>query len=119
MQTDIITSGEIGALIKKRRKELGLSQEQLSEKIGVSYQQIQRYENGGSMLNVENIQRIAKALTLSVTSFFESEQPHFAAEPTPPYTSSDEKLLLRNFRDLATRSDRQLAITMVRRLSRK
>ncbi|HQB38788.1 MAG TPA: helix-turn-helix transcriptional regulator, partial [Deltaproteobacteria bacterium] len=68
MPKEIITTGEIGALIRKRRKELGLSQEQLSEKVGVSYQQIQRYENGGSMLNVENLQRVANALAVPVTS---------------------------------------------------
>lgn len=119
MPTDIITTREIGAVIRKRRNELGLSQEQLSEKVGVSYQQIQRYENGGSMLNVENLQRIAKALAMPVTSFFEPTQPHIAAEPVTPYASPEEKLLLRNFRDLAARSDRQLAITVIRRLAKK
>jgi len=118
MQTDIITSDEIGTLIRNRRKELGLSQEQLSEKVGVSYQQIQRYENGGSMLNVENIQRISKALSVPVCSFFESRQQHSATVPAHPYESSEEKLLLKNFRDLIAKSDKQLAITIVRRLAK-
>jgi len=119
MPTDIVTTGEIGELIRKRRKELGLSQEQLSEKVGVSYQQIQRYENGGSMLNVENVQRIAKALAMPVASFFEVEQPHISAELALPYGSSEEKILLRNFRDIHIRTDRQLAINVVRRLAKK
>jgi transcriptional regulator with XRE-family HTH domain len=119
MQIDIITSREIGAIIRKRRNELGFSQEQLSVKIGVSYQQIQRYENGGSMLNVENMQRIAKALALPVASFFDVEQPHTTAEPATPYASSEEKTLLRNFRDLTVRADKQLAINFVRRLAKK
>lgn len=119
MPTDIVTTGEIGELIRKRRKELGLSQEQLSEKVGVSYQQIQRYENGGSMLNVENLQRIAKALAMPVASFFVVEQPHIFAEPVTPYASSEEKTLLRSFRDLTASSDKQLAISIVRRLAKK
>lgn len=119
MQTDIMTSSEIGALIRKRRKELGFSQEQLSERVGVSYQQIQRYENGNSMLNVENLQRIAKALTMPVATFFESAPPGFAAEPLTPYSSTDERLILKNFRDLTTKTDRQLAISLVRKLARK
>lgn len=114
-----LQAARLGRLSEKRRKELGLSQEQLSEKVGVSYQQIQRYENGGSMLNVENIQRIAKALALPATCFFEQERQCYAAEPETPYASSEEKLLLRNFRDLASKSDRHLAIAVVRRLSRK
>jgi transcriptional regulator with XRE-family HTH domain len=119
MPTDIITTGEIGVLIRKRRKELGLSQEQLSEKVGVSYQQIQRYENGGSMLNVENVQRVANALALPVTYFFVPNQPGIAAEPPTPYSSSEEKHLLKCFRDLTVKSDQQLAVTIIRRLARK
>jgi transcriptional regulator with XRE-family HTH domain len=119
MPTDIITTGEIGALIRKRRKELGLSQEQLSEKVGVSYQQIQRYENGGSMLNVENVQRVAHALELPVTLFFAPIQPSIAAEPPTSYSSSEEKHLLKSFRDLTAKSDQQLAVTIIRRLARK
>lgn len=119
MPADIITSGEIGAAIRKRRKELGLSQEQLAEKVGVSYQQIQRYENGGSMLNVENIQRIARVLHLPVSAFFEPALPHTIAEPETPYASSDEKTLLRHFRDLSSKSDRHLVITVTRKMARK
>lgn len=119
MPTDIITTGEIGALIRKRRKELGLSQEQLSEKVGVSYQQIQRYENGGSMLNVENVQRVAHALAVPVSFFFASIQPGIAAEPPTTYSSSEEKHLLKCFRDLTAKSDQQLAVTIIRRLARK
>jgi transcriptional regulator with XRE-family HTH domain len=119
MATDIVSTGEIGARIRKRRKELGLSQEQLSEKVGVSYQQIQRYENGGSMLNVENVQRIANALVMPVADLFEKKPSHVTAEPATPYASSEEINLLRNFRELSARSDKQLAITIVRRLAKK
>jgi transcriptional regulator with XRE-family HTH domain len=119
MAADIITSGEIGAAIRKRRKELGLSQEQLAEKVGVSYQQIQRYENGGSMLNVENIQRIAKALNVAVAALFETTQTQTVAEPPLTYASSDERLLLRHFRGLSTTSDKQLAIALIRKIAKK
>ena len=119
MPTDIITTREIGEAIRKRRKVLGLSQEQLSERVGVSYQQIQRYENGSSMLNVENVQRIARALSLPVTAFFEASRANVAAEPATPYASKEEKTLLRNFRDLTARADQQLAITIVRRLAKR
>lgn len=119
MPTDIITSGEIGAAIRKRRKELGLSQEQLAEMVGVSYQQLQRYENGHSMLNVENVQRIAKALNVPVTAFFTPTQPQTVAEPSLPYASSEEKTLLRHFRDLSSKSDKHLAISVIRKIAKK
>ncbi|MBC8018206.1 MAG: helix-turn-helix transcriptional regulator [Verrucomicrobia bacterium] len=119
MPKDIITTREIGAIIRKRRNELGFSQEQLSEKVGVSYQQIQRYENGGSMLNVENVQRIAKALEIPVISFFDSVNASGVAEQLTCYASTEEKRLIRFFRDLTGRPDRQLAISVVRRLTKR
>lgn len=119
MPTDIITSKEIGATIKKRRKELGHSQEQLAEKVGVSYQQIQRYENGSSMLNVENVQRIANVLNIPISSIFTSSQFQTVAEPPMPYESREEKLMLRHFRDLSSNSDKHLAINVIRKMVRK
>ncbi len=119
MPTDIVTCREIGAAIKKRRKELGLSQEQLAEKVGVSYQQIQRYENGSSMLNVENVQRMAKTLNIPVIFFFTLNQTQDVAEPLPPYESREEKLLLRHFRDLSSNAGKHLAISVIRAMARK
>lgn len=119
MPTDIVTTREIGEAIRKRRKELGLSQEQLSERVGVSYQQIQRYENGSNMLNVETVQRIARALSMPVTTFFETTRANVAAEPETIYASKEEKTLLRNFRDLTAGADKKLAITIIRRLAKR
>ncbi|MEI6209581.1 MAG: helix-turn-helix transcriptional regulator [Desulfuromonadales bacterium] len=118
MSNGIVTSREIGAAIRKRRKELGLSQEQLAEKAGVSYQQLQRYENGGSMLNVENVQRIAQSLQIPVSHLFTTTQPHAVAEQPPHYAASDEKNILKHFRNLRSSADKSMAMALVRRLAR-
>jgi transcriptional regulator with XRE-family HTH domain len=118
MPTDIVTTREIGAIIRNRRKELGLSQEQLSEKVGVSYQQIQRYENGGCMLNVENVQRVAKALDMPVTLFFSCSDSAQVFESVQ-YPSPDEKKLLRFYRGLDGEADKRLAIKVIRRFAKK
>ena len=65
----IITSIEIGAVLKQRRRELGISQEKLAEILNVSYQQVQRYECGVNKLNVKNIQLIAETLSVPITFF--------------------------------------------------
>jgi len=123
MARDIITSGEIGAKIRKRRKELGLSQEQLAEKVGVSYQQVQRYENGNSTLNVENVQRIAHALGVSAIALLEAGNaqvmPEPAASGAASFWSADEKAILRLFRQLPTPADKKLVINVIRRFARK
>ncbi len=119
MPNDIVTSMEIGTIIRNRRKELGLSQEQLSEKVGVSYQQIQRYENGGSMLNVENVQRVAKALAIPVTQMFEGSGYQSTGCDAITITSDDEKNLLKHFKHIESKLDRKAVLQVARRLAAK
>ena len=119
MPTDIVTTREIGVIIRNRRKELGLSQEQLSEKVGVSYQQIQRYENGGSMLNVENVQRVAKALAIPVTLFFEDSMCSSVDDDASAISPSDEKTLIKHFKQIGNNPDRLTVIQVARRLAVK
>ncbi|MDA8428630.1 MAG: helix-turn-helix transcriptional regulator [Geobacteraceae bacterium] len=109
----------MGLLIRNRRKALGLSQEELAEKVGISYQQVQRYENGGTMLNVENLQRIAQVLFMPVATFFETDHLQHIAEPATTYISSEERNLLKSFRALSEEGDRKMAIQIVRRLVRR
>ncbi len=66
----ILGKKEIGAAIRQRRRELALSQEGLAVRLNVSYQQIQRYENGKSGISVENLQHIAQALAVPIDYFF-------------------------------------------------
>jgi len=60
----------IGARIRQRRTELGVTQERLGEIIGVTYQQIQKYERGRNKLNAERLYRVAEALKVDVSFFF-------------------------------------------------
>lgn len=120
MQTGkIIDSKTIGEKVKFRRQDVGMSQEQLAEILGVSYQQVQRYENGKNKMNVESIQIIAEALSVPVSFFFSSDMLQVAAEPVTSYTSSDEKTLLKYFRDISGKSDKQLVVHVARLAARR
>jgi len=70
---NVITSKDIGLKIKTLRQQAGLSQEKLAEMVGVTFQQVQKYENGQTTLNIHKIQMIAEALSVSVNEFFSSE----------------------------------------------
>jgi transcriptional regulator with XRE-family HTH domain len=70
---DMVTSKDIGLKIKTLRQQAGLSQEKLAEMVGVTFQQVQKYENGQTTLNVTKLQLIAEALEVSVTEFFSTE----------------------------------------------
>jgi transcriptional regulator with XRE-family HTH domain len=118
-QVKRITSREIGEAIKRRRKEIGLSQERLAEILDVSYQQVQRYENGTNKLNTENIQSIAAALSVPITFFFSTGYEQTVAEPSPPYMSAEEKTLLKYFRKIKDKNDKQMIINVTRLAAKK
>lgn len=60
----------VGARIRTRRHELGMSQEKLAEEIGVTFQQIQKYEKGVNRVAAATLYRIVKVLDVPLTSFF-------------------------------------------------
>ena len=70
MRKKVIPNKEIGARIRVARKERGLTQMQLAEKVGVSFQQIQKYETGKDRIFVERLQQIAQALKVPISYFF-------------------------------------------------
>lgn len=61
---------EIGRRIKQRRTDLGLNQQSLAARIGVSYQQVQKYENGTDRVGASRLYAVAKALHCDVGDFF-------------------------------------------------
>ena len=119
MQNKIVKTSEIGEAIKSRRKALCLSQQELAEKIGVTLHQMQRYENGRTILNVENVQRIADILGIPVADFFTSGNPVAIAESVEAYFATDEKMLVRHYRSIAGGADRKIAVRMVKLLAKK
>lgn len=61
----------VGARIRMRRKILGVSQERLAEDLGLTFQQIQKYERGANRVSASKLYEIAKSLQSSVGYFFE------------------------------------------------
>jgi transcriptional regulator with XRE-family HTH domain len=61
----------IGTQIRDRRHALGLSQAGLGEKLGVSFQQIQKYESGANRVTAARLFEICEALEVSLASMFE------------------------------------------------
>jgi transcriptional regulator with XRE-family HTH domain len=62
----------VGSCIRERRILLGLSQRELAEKIGVSYRQVQRYEDGLNCVLAGQLFEIARQLDTPIESFFDS-----------------------------------------------
>jgi|GEM_PF-1684018 len=62
----------VGQQVRWRRKTLGFSLAQLAEQIGVTYQQLQKYEQGRNRLDIGMLYQLSRALDQPVASFFES-----------------------------------------------
>ena len=61
----------VGGRIRERRIMLGLTQEQLAETIGVTYQQAHKYERGINRVSAGRLFEIARALSAPITYFYE------------------------------------------------
>jgi transcriptional regulator with XRE-family HTH domain len=81
----------VGSRIRLRRTMLGMSQEKLGESLGITFQQIQKYEKGTNRVGASRLQNIAGILNVPVSFFFEDapgDQPGSA-------TGAEASVLLR------------------------
>ncbi len=70
------TDRHVGARIRERRVMLGLSQQQMAELIGVTYQQAHKYERGINRISAGRLFEIAQVLRVPVGFFFEGLDAH-------------------------------------------
>jgi len=61
----------VGARVRQRRGEIGLSQERLAQSLGIAFQQVQKYERGVNRISASRLFQIARALDVPVDYFFE------------------------------------------------
>jgi transcriptional regulator with XRE-family HTH domain len=83
-----MNSREIGDQIRRLRREKGISQIELAEKLNISFQQVQKYENGKSKISVDRIFQIVEVLSIPIYDLVDRESFYPAAEPAIPLTSS-------------------------------
>jgi transcriptional regulator with XRE-family HTH domain len=122
----------VGTRIRGRRVGLRISQTKLGQSIGVTFQQIQKYESGTNRVGASNLFKIAKALGVEVAFFFEGvarEQMAMAspspglAEPPPqsfdvnPMNSREAFELMHNYFRIADPTIRKRLFQLVRVLA--
>ena len=61
----------IGARVRQRRSELGISQSKLGEQLGITFQQVQKYENGKNRISASSLYRISRILGVDISYFVE------------------------------------------------
>jgi transcriptional regulator with XRE-family HTH domain len=83
----------VGLRIRLRRKELGISQERLAEALGLTFQQVQKYERAANRVSASKLWEIARALETSVSYFYEGLEAAEAALPAAANPRAHEFLL--------------------------
>jgi len=61
----------VGKRVRHRRWLIGMTQQQLAEKVGIKFQQIQKYETGANRVSASRLWDIADAMDVPVSFFFE------------------------------------------------
>jgi transcriptional regulator with XRE-family HTH domain len=80
----------VGSRVRMRRLMLGMSQTSLADKLGLTFQQVQKYEKGKNRMGSSRLQQIANILQAPVTFFFEDAPGQTKPDgkaPSPAYVS--------------------------------
>ncbi len=105
----------VGARVRERRTMLGISQQQMAQLIGVTYQQEHKYENGSNRVSVGRLYQIARVLGVDIGYFYDGFQSERAFVPT-----TQQRLLLelsRNFVSIANPEHREMLVELARVLA--
>jgi len=74
----------VGSRVRIQRAQLNMSQETLAKAIGLTFQQVQKYEKGTNRMGSSRLQQIANALQVPVTFFFEGAPGHVKVSRDAP-----------------------------------
>lgn len=82
----------VGSRVRMRRMMIGMSQEKLGESLGITFQQIQKYEKGTNRIGASRLQNISSVLGVAVSFFFDgapssTNAEGFAEGSSPAYVA--------------------------------
>ena len=106
----------VGARIRERRIMLGLSQQQLAQMIGVTYQQAHKYERGLNRISAGRLYEIAQVLGVPVSWFFDG----LSRVDAPPEMTQRQRMCLelaRNFAAIDNEKHQEALSQMARALA--
>ncbi len=115
---------EVGARIRSRRKILGISQSALGEGLGITFQQIQKYEKGSNRVGASRLQGIANLLGTTPAALL-GEEEGGSAQKSPELEAIEKMIgtsegaaLNRAFARIADAGVRRSIISLVKALAR-
>ena len=86
----------VGSRVRMRRMMLAMSQEKLGDALGLTFQQVQKYEKGVNRIGASRLFQISKILDVPVEFFFE-EAPHIDGRRAPGMAEADSETFILEF----------------------
>jgi transcriptional regulator with XRE-family HTH domain len=109
-----------GTQLKKRRQELSLSQKTLGGMLGITFQQIQKYEKGLNRIGVSRLYDLCRALKVKPSYFFRNEDyvlPEVGSLVACDNDNSEIALLIGYFSAIVDGKDRRILLDLAKSLS--
>ena len=100
----------IGKTIRARREKLGMTQATLASHIGVTFQQVQKYERGANRVSAAAMLKVAHALQCSVADLYD--------DPDPKGTSASERTILKLWSQLRE-PEQEAIVAMIREFAKR
>jgi transcriptional regulator with XRE-family HTH domain len=118
----------VGSRVRMRRIMLGMSQEKLGEALGLTFQQVQKYEKGTNRVGASRIKQISEILQVPVSFLFDggpagtTNAESFGEDPSPSYISdflatSEGLALTRAFTSIADAKLRRSIVDLVEQIA--
>ena len=79
----------VGGRVRTRRTLLGLSQEKLADALGLTFQQVQKYETGSNRIGASRLYHLSKILDVPVSYFYEGMPDELTGPQTQPREEGD------------------------------
>jgi transcriptional regulator with XRE-family HTH domain len=114
---------QVGGRVRTRRLMIGMSQEKLGEALGLTFQQVQKYEKGTNRISASRLHQIAKVLEVTVEYLYggSGTRPGFAEGEAAPYEAdlitADGLKLLKAFNAITEAKVRRRVLDLVQALS--
>jgi transcriptional regulator with XRE-family HTH domain len=108
----------VGARLRQRRQMLSISQEKVAEELGLTFQQIQKYERGANRISASRLHQLSELLDVPLSFFFDGLPMSRTVEPRAPGSSDQETAeLARNFEAIDDADVRRRVLRMVEALA--
>lgn len=120
----------VGSKVRFRRKILGISQSKLAEGLGITFQQVQKYESGANRIGSSRLYQISQLLGVSIAFFFDDLPNEISSKTDDKNNSSDDNIdleildnketldLLRNYYSIKSQNVRKNINYLIRSITR-